>query len=311
MFTRRSTLPAQQDVAGKPARAVPAELLKRVRRIQILTTAMVNDVFAGQYHSAFKGRGVEFEEVREYLPGDDVRTIDWNVTARTGRPFVKSFREERELTVLLLVDVSASQAFGTRLQLKSQLVAEFGATIALSAIQNNDKVGSLLFTDRVERFVPAAKGKRHVLRVIRELLYHEPDARGTDIGVALEHLNRTQSKRCVVFLVSDFQSPQFLTPLRVARRRHDLIPVIVGDPAERTLPRVGWIELWDPETGEQRLFNTSSRAARERFARLAADQRKNLIHSFRRLRIDPIEVATGESFVEPLLRFFRMRGERR
>ena len=193
---------------------IPAEILKKVRRIQITTSAMVSDLFAGQYHSAFKGLGIEFEEVREYQPGDDVRTIDWNVTARTGRPFVKRFREERELTVVLLVDVSASQDFGTRAQLKSELVAELGATLAFSAIQNNDKVGLILFTDRIERFVPADKGTRHVLRVVRELLYHQPKGRQTDITVALEYLARVLTRRAVVFLISDFQSPDFSRALK-------------------------------------------------------------------------------------------------
>lgn len=293
------------------AGVIPNELLRKVRRIQIVTSAIVNDVFAGQYHSAFKGRGMEFEEVREYQPGDDIRTIDWNVTARTGRPFVKNFREERELTVFLVVDVSPSQDFGSRQQLKSEMVAELGATLALSAIENNDKVGLLLFTDRVERFVPPAKGKRHVLRVIRELLYHEPAGRGTDIAGALEHLNNIQTKRCVLFLISDFEAPDFTRPLRVVRRRHDLIPVIVNDPREREMPRVGYVELLDPETNEQRLFNTYSRAARTRLSEFAARRRHELVQGFRRLRIEPIQVETGRPFGEPLLQFFHQRGARR
>lgn len=290
---------------------IPAEILKKVRRIQILTSALVNDVFAGQYHSAFKGRGMEFEEVREYQPGDDVRTIDWNVTARSGRPFVKSFREERELTVLLLVDVSASQDFGTNRQLKSELVAELGATLALSAIQNNDKVGLMLFTDHVEQATPARKGKRHVLRVIRELLYHTPRRRRTDVGAALEYLSRVQTRRAVVFLISDFQSGDFSRQLRVVRRRHDLIPVMIGDIRERELPDVGWVEMVDPETGRQVVLNTRSHAVRQRYRTLVARQREELVRTFRRLRIDPIDVLTGESFVEPLRRFFHQRGQRR
>jgi uncharacterized protein (DUF58 family) len=290
---------------------IPTEVLKKVRRIQILTTARVNDFFAGQYHSAFKGRGMEFEEVREYQPGDDVRSIDWNVTARTGRPFVKNYREERELTVMLVVDVSPSQEFGTRAQLKSELVAELGATLALSAITNNDKVGLLLFTDRVEKFVPARKGARHVLRVIRELLYHEPAGRGTDIGVALRHLDGILTRRSVVFLVSDFQSPDFAGPLRIIRHRHDLIPLVVRDERETRLPPVRFIELLDPESGEQLLVDTSGPAFRERFAALVRRRREDLISSFRRLRVDAIEVETGRSFVEPLRRFFHRRGTRR
>ncbi len=290
---------------------IPAEILKKVRRIQILTAAMVNDFFAGQYHSAFKGRGMEFDEVREYQPGDDVRSIDWNVTARAGRPFVKSYREERELTVMLLVDVSASQEFGTRAQLKSQLAAELGATLALSAIQNNDKVGMLLFTDRVERFVPARKGARHVLRIIRELLYHEPAGRGTDVGVALRYLDRVLSRRSVVFVISDFEAPDFSGPLRVVRHRHDVIPIVVGDERERRLPPVRFVELLDPESGEQIVVDTSSRAFRRRFEIAAGERREGLVRQLRRMRIDPIEVTTGQSFIEPLRKFFRRRGAAR
>lgn len=290
---------------------IPTEILKKVRRIQIVTSALVNDLFAGQYHSAFKGRGMEFEEVREYQPGDDVRTIDWNVTARTGRPFVKNFREERELTVMLVVDISPSQHFGTRAQLKSELVAELGATLAFSAVQNNDKVGLVLFTDRIERFVPPRKGTRHVLRVVRELLYHEPAGRGTDVGLALEYVTRVLARRAVVFLVSDFQAPAFTGALQIARHRHDLIPVLVRDEREFRLPAVRYVELFDPETGGQLLVDTSGRAFRERFADLAAARRDALLSELRRLRLDAIEVTTGESFVEPLRRFFHRRERRR
>ncbi len=290
---------------------IPAKVLKKVRRIQIVTSAMVQDMFAGQYHSAFKGRGMEFEEVREYQPGDDIRTIDWNVTARSGHPFVKTFREERELTVVLLVDVSHSQDFGTNQQLKSELVAELGATLAFSAIENNDKVAMILFTDRVERFVPARKGTRHVLRVVRELLYHQPAGQGTNIAAALEYLNRVLRRRAVVFLISDFQSPDFRDPLRIARFRHDLIPVLVRDRRELELPAVRYVELLDPETGEQLLVDTSSPSFRRRVAQLADQRRDNLLNELRRLRIDLLEVETGASFVDPLTRFFRQRGRRR
>jgi uncharacterized protein (DUF58 family) len=290
---------------------IPAEVLKKVRRIQIVTSAMVSDLFAGQYHSAFKGLGIEFEEVREYLPGDDVRTIDWNVTARTGRPFVKRFREERELTVVLLVDVSASQDFGTREQLKSELVAELGATLAFSAIQNNDKVGMILFTDRIERFVPADKGTRHVLRVVRELLYHEPRGRRTDVSLALEYLDRVLTRRAVVFVISDFQTPDFSRALKRVRRRHDVIPVLIQDERESRLPPVRYVELYDTELGEQLLVDTTSRPFRERFGRLAAQRRERLLADFRKLGIDVVDVETGQPFVDPLRRFFRHRGRRR
>ncbi len=316
LLTRSWPGHAARDYRRSPSarhngRMIPTEVLRKVRRIQIVTAALVNDFFAGQYHSAFKGRGMEFEEVREYQPGDDVRTIDWNVTARTGRPFVKNFREERELTVMLLVDVSPSQEFGARQQFKSELVAELGATLAFSAIQNNDKVGLTLFTDRIERFVPPAKGTRHVLRVVRELLYHQPAGRRTDVGAALRHLDRVMSRRCVVFLISDFLSPDFSGPLRVVRHRHDLIPIVTFDERERSLPRVRYLETIDPETGEQLLVNTNWPGFRARFAQLGAARRAELLGNFRRVRIDPIEVATGGSFVEPLRRFFHQRGQRR
>ncbi|QOJ13576.1 MAG: DUF58 domain-containing protein [Planctomycetia bacterium] len=290
---------------------VPAEILKKVRRIQITTRALVNDVLAGQYHSAFKGRGMEFEEVREYQPGDDVRSIDWNVTARTGRPFIKSFREERELTVLLVVDVSGSLEFGTHSEFKSELAAQIGATLALSAIRNNDKVGALLFSDRVERFIPTRKGSRHVLRLIRELLYHEPQGRGTDVALALRAAEGVLNRRGVVFVLSDFASPGFSAPLRVLRRRHDVIPIMVEDRLERELPAVGLIEVIDPETGMQRVIDTRSAALRRGVARAAAERRERLRSEFGRLGIRSIELRTGESFVHPLRRYFADRQVRR
>jgi uncharacterized protein (DUF58 family) len=289
---------------------IPKELLKKIRRIQIRTSHMVNDVMAGQYHSAFKGRGMEFEEVRQYQIGDDVRTIDWNVSARYGEPFVKIFREERELTVMLLVDVSRSQEFGTAGQLKRELVAEVCATLAFSAITNNDKVGLILFSDHIEKFVPAKKGTGHVLRVIRELLYHKPAGKGTDVAAALEYLNKVTTRRAVVFLVSDFQDAGYEHPLRVARRRHDLIPVAVSDRWETQLPNVGMIELADAETGDTVLVDTSSRRIRRGYAVeavMASDARDQM---FRRLDVEAIRVTTGQSFVEPLMKFFRAREAR-
>lgn len=289
---------------------IPKELLKKIRRIQIRTSHMVNDVLAGQYHSAFKGRGMEFEEVRQYQIGDDVRTIDWNVTARCGEPFVKLFREERELTVMLLVDMSRSHLFGTAGQLKRELAAEVCATLAFSAIHNNDKVGLICFTDQIERFVPPKKGTRHVLRVIRELLYHEPTGTGTDIAAAIEHLNRVTTRRSVVFLVSDFQASDYERPLRVAKRRHDLIPINIVDPREMDLPNLRFIELYDAETGQTVVVDTSSRRFRSEYADRAAqtaDERRRMLRS---MDVDSIEVTTGESFVEPLTRFFRAREAR-
>lgn len=290
---------------------IPTEVLRKVRRIQIRTSALVNDLFAGQYHSAFRGRGMEFEEVREYQPGDDVRAIDWNVTARAGRPFVKTFREERELTVILLVDISGSQEFGTRGQLKSEVAAELGATLALSATQNNDKVGLVLFSDAIERVVPARKGSRHVLRVIRELLHHRSTGRGTNLAAALEQLDRLLSRRSVVFIISDFLTGDFSQPLRALRRRHDVVPVCIQDPREFVLPPTRFVELLDAETGELRLIDTSSAGFRRRFASQAAQRRTELERSFHRLGLDMIHVEVGQSFVEPLRRFFRNREARR
>lgn len=287
-----------------------SDLLKKVKRIEIRTSHLVDEVLSGQYHSAFKGRGVEFEEVRPYQIGDDVRTIDWNVSARYGHPFVKTYREERELTVMLLVDASASHAFGTAGQLKRDLVAEVAATLAFSAIRNNDKVGLALFTDRIEKTVPARKGTRHVLRVVRELLVHAPAGRGTDLAAALEYLNRAVRRRAVVFIISDFQARGYEQPMRVARRRHDVIPIVITDPREMELPDVGLLEVRDNETGRVVLVDTSSRRVREQFvqrARAAADERDRLL---RRMDIDSIRVETGQSIVEPLNRFFRARERR-
>ena len=289
---------------------IPKELLKKIRRIQIRTSHMANDVLAGQYHSAFKGRGMEFEEVRQYQVGDDVRTIDWNVSARYGEPYVKVFREERELTVMLLVDVSRSLQFGSSGQLKRELVAEVCATLAFSAIRNNDKVGLIIFSEEVEKFVPAKKGTRHVLRVIREVLYHEPKGRGTNVAGALDYLNKVTTRRAVVFLVSDFLAGGYEHGLRVARRRHDMIPVAVSDRWESGLPNVGLIELVDAESGDVVVVDTGSRGLRRQYAADASLLREARDRMFRRMNIEAIRVQTGESFVEPLVKFFRAREAR-
>ncbi len=289
---------------------IPKELLRKIRYIEIRTSRLVNEVLAGQYSATFKGRGMEFEEVRPYQIGDDVRTIDWNVSARYGEPFVKVFREERELTVMLLVDMSGSHLFGTNEQLKRELAAEVCATLAFSAVKNNDKVGLILFTDRIEKLVPAKKGRSHVLRVIREALYHQPVGRGTDLNGALEHLNKVNRRRSVVFVLSDFQDTGYEQALRVARRRHDLIPVLVTDPREREMPDVGLIELLDGETGELVLVDTSSRAVRNGFAAdvRRADERRERM--FRSMDVETIAVTTGQPFVEPLMRYFHKRHAR-
>jgi len=288
---------------------IPKELLKKVRQIQ--TSRTVNDVLAGQYHSAFRGRGMEFEEVCPYQVGDDVRLIDWNVSARYGEPFIKKFREERELTVMLVVDVSPSGLFGSDRQFKLDVATELCAVLAFSAIRSNDKVGLILFTDTVELYIPAKKGTMHVLRIIRELLYHEPRGRGTDITEALNFLNRVTRRKAVCFLVSDFFASDYEASLRIARRRHDLIPIVVSDPRERELPNVGFIELEDPESGEMVAVDTSSERIRDQFARIARSQGEQRETMFRRMDTEIIDVQTDRSYVEPLVRFFRQRERRR
>lgn len=290
---------------------IPRELLRKVRQIQIRTRRTVNDLLAGQYHSAFRGRGMEFEEVSPYQIGDDVRTIDWNVSARYGEPFIKKFREERELTVMLVVDASRSGLFGSTNQFKLDMAAELCAVLAFSAARSNDKVGLVLFTDTVEKYVPAQKGLRHVLRIIRELLYHQPRGRGTDVAGALNFLNHVSGRRSVCFLVSDFLAGGFEPALRVARRRHDLIPVVVSDPREGELPNVGLIELEDPETGERMIIDGGNASARRRFAQCWQSSHVARQSMFRKMDIESIEVRTDRSYVDPLVRFFHKRERRR
>lgn len=289
---------------------IPKEILKKVKRIEITTRGLVNDVFSGEYHSVFKGRGMEFAEVREYQIGDDIRTIDWNVTARQGHPFVKVFEEERELTVMLLVDVSSSGEFGTFKQMKGEIAAEICALLAFSAIKNNDKVGLIIFSDTVEKYVAPKKGKSHVLRVVRELLYHEPQGTQTNIGEALEFLSRVTSRRSVVFLVSDFMSSGYEKALQIANKRHDMVSITITDPREIELPNVGFIELEDAETGETFLVDTSSAEVREAFAGNTSDAIEQREKLFRSLNVDYIDIRTDQSYIEPLMRFFRMRAKR-
>jgi len=289
---------------------IPREILKKVRRIEIQTRGIVNDVFSGEYHSVFKGRGMEFSEVREYQFGDDIRTIDWNVSARAGHPYVKVFEEERELTVMLLVDVSSSANFGTFKQMKGELAVELCAVLAFSAIKNNDKVGLVIFTDRIEKFVPPKKGKPHVLRVLRELLYHKPAGAGTDISGALEYLNRVQRKRATVFLVSDFLSENYERALRVANKRHDIVAVTVVDPREREMPDVGLIEFEDAETGDKLTIDTSDSALMNLFSSQVVDEHAAREKLFASMDIDSIDIYTDRSYIEPLVTFFRMRAKR-
>lgn len=286
---------------------LPREIIKKIRRIEIHTRHIVNELLSGQWNSAFKGRGIEFEEVRPYQIGDDVRAIDWNVTARHGRPFVKLFREEREMAVMLLVDMSASQSLGTHFQTKRELVTELSATIAFSAIKSNDKVGLTLFTDGIEKHVPARKGTRHVLRILRELLYCEPIGQGTSLRKAIEHLNRTASRRTVVFIVSDFQDAGYERALKIARRKHDVIPIVVADEREFTMPAIGLVRLRDAETGKMVALDTFSKANRRAYEELKRRQAAERDALFRKLQLDPIHIYTGEDFVEPLKRFFHRR----
>jgi uncharacterized protein (DUF58 family) len=286
------------------------EQLRAVRKIQIRTSHLVSDLFAGQYQSVFKGRGMEFAEVRLYQPGDDVRTIDWNVTARSGTPHVKRFAEERELTVMLVVDASASTIFGSRRQTKQALAAELGALLAFSAITNNDKVGLVMFSDRIELALPPRKGNRHVLRVIREILSLKPAGRGTDIPAALEHLGLVTKRRCVVFLISDFLTPGWRRALRVAARRHDVVAVVLEDPREAELPAVGLVELEEAETGERYVVDTRDWRVRDAFARQASIARVERDRDLRGTDVDAIVVGTDRPYTEALLRFFRMRERR-
>mgnify|MGYP005707406961 FL=1 len=282
-----------------------------MRLIEIRSRNVVNDLFAGDYHSAFKGRGMEFAEVREYLRGDDVRTIDWNVTARTGSPYVKVFDEEREQTVMLLVDASASGAFGSVQQMKGEVGVEISALLAFAAIKNNDRVGLLIFTDQVEVFIPPKKGRKHVLRVIRELLYFQPQGKRTSITSALDYLDRVLHRRSVVFLISDFIDEDYERPLQLTRRRHDMVAVSIFDPRERALPDVGFINLQDAETGEQFLVDSSRREVRAYFAQQQEkeDQQKRAL--FRRNGIDEVSIDITKSYVDPLVRLFHERVRRR
>jgi uncharacterized protein (DUF58 family) len=294
------------------------EILKKVRQIEIRTNRLVNDSLAGEYHSVFRGRGMDFDEVREYVPGDEVRTIDWNVTARAGRPFVKKFTEERELTISLMVDLSASGNFGSARQSKRELAAELASVLAFSAIRNGDKVGLILFTDGVEHYIPPKKGRRHALRVVREILYFDPKHRGTEVAQALDFANRVTTRRAVVFLISDFQSsgnldgtlPGLRRALRQTHRRHDLIAVRIQDPHESTLPDVGVLSIEDAETGELIELDTTSPDVRSRFQQHAQERVAQLKRALNGEAIDSLDLVTGENYVPALKRFFGSRERR-
>ena len=289
---------------------LPREVIQKVRHIEITSRRMVTDVLAGEYHSIFKGRGMEFSEVREYQMGDDIRTIDWNVTSRTGTLHVKKFVEERELTVLLMLDASGSADFGTTSRFKREVAAEMGALLAFSAIKNNDRVGAIVFTDQVEMFIPPRKGRSHVLRVIRDLLYFAPKGRKTDLASAMDFLNSVTRKRAVVFVLSDFLTAGFEKSFRVAAKKHDVISIFLSDPREREIPRAGLIELEDAETGDRLLLDTADRRALAMFAEHAEARVEGQMAALTAMGVDIIRVTTGEPYDRPLKRFFERRARR-
>lgn len=288
----------------------PREILRKIRRLELRTRRLVESSFAGQYQSVFKGRGMNFEEVRPYTPGDEIRAIDWNVTARTGEPYIKKFTEEREMTVMILLDVSASGDFGSVSESKREMAAEVAAILAFSAIHNNDKVGLLLFSDRVELFIPPKKGRHHILRLIREMLYFSPQGRGTDLSGALEYLNRVITRRSLLFLISDFLAPDFSRPLTVTAKRHDTVALQVIDPAEESLPDVGVVLLEDPETGEQVEVDTSRKAIIRGYGRLAEERSKELGFLFGARGVDTLRLRTDRDYLPVLRSFFDRRGRR-
>ena len=286
-----------------------SELLKKVRKIEIKTKGLSKHIFSGEYHSAFKGRGMSFSEVREYTYGDDVRNIDWNVTARTGDAHVKVFEEERELTVMLVIDISGSAFFGTRSRFKNELTTEIAAVLAFSAITNNDKVGAILFSDQVEKYIPPAKGKKNILRIIREMLYFEPEHQGTNLSAALDYLNGVQKKRRIVFLLSDFRTPDYEKSLMIAAKRHDVVGMMIYDQTEEELPNVGLLRVKDNETGQQRIIDTSSKKVREEMRKAFRHHVVTFHNTFRKNGCDTIDIKTDQNYIKSLLQFFKRRAK--
>jgi uncharacterized protein (DUF58 family) len=287
---------------------VTADLLRKIRQIEIKSKGLSTQVFSGEYHSAFKGKGMSFAQVREYQPGDDIRAIDWNVTARFNHTFVKIYEEERELSVVLMVDVSGSQFFGSGEHLKRDIVTELCATIAFSTITNNDKIGVIFFTDRIEKFIPPKKGKSHVLFIIRTLLDFKPEGNGTNLAVALEYLNRVVKKRSTVFLVSDFVSPAYRDALMVTRKKHDLVALHLSDPREKELPNIGMVQMAEQETGTLRWIDTSSSEVRKAHSRIALERQKQTEQLFQHAGVDVAWLTTEEPYTRPLMQLFRKRG---
>jgi len=288
-----------------------SELIKKVRKIEIRTRGLSKQLFSGEYHSAFKGKGMAFSEVREYQFGDEIRTIDWNVTARFNHPYVKIFEEERELTVMLLVDVSASQNFGTQSQFKDNLIMELSAVLAFSAIQNNDKIGVIFFSTKIEKFIPPKKGKSHILRIIRELIDFHPEEKGTDIGNALRYFNNVVKKRSIAFVISDFFTENFEDALKIVSNKHDTIAVHIYDEREKELPNVGLVKMLDAETNKEIWIDTSKSDTRNKYSDWYMQKQENLNKIFQRNNVDVIDLRTDESYITPLKNFFKWRGSRR
>lgn len=297
---------------------IPKEILEKVRQIEVRTNRLVNDSLAGSYHSVFKGRGMNFDEVREYVPGDDIRTIDWNVTARTGNAHIKKFVEERELTIMLMIDISGSGEFGSKDASKREMMAELGSVLAFSAVRNNDKVGLILFTDFIELFIPPQKGRTHILRVIREILVYKPERQATDLRLPLDFINRVVKRKCVAFLISDFclgnnfdqNLEEIARKLQITNKHHDLVSLVVTDPRELELPNVGWITIEDAETGEQVELNTADPSIRQGYQVIAADQQQKLKHAMQSSGIDLLNLSTDTPYLSPLLGFFQARRRR-
>jgi uncharacterized protein (DUF58 family) len=283
------------------------DLLKKVRKIEIKTRGLSRQIFAGEYHSAFKGRGMTFSEVREYQYGDDIRTIDWNVTARFSHPYVKVYEEERELTVMLLIDLSGSGDFGTHMQMKRNLITEISAVLSFSAIENNDKIGVILFSDRIEKFIPPQKGRKHILRIIRELLEFRPQSRGTDISESLRFLTNALKKRCTAFLISDFRDKGYARSLQIANNKHDVAALHIYDRRETALPPVGLLRVLDAESGMERWIDTSLRRVRENYAMKWESHMEIMNEIFSRAGVDHVSIQTGEDYVKPLIRLFKQR----
>ena len=300
---KAAPLPSQEE-------DISAELMQKIRAIQIKTSHMVTEIMAGEYVSAFKGRGMEFNAVREYVPGDDVRLIDWNVTARMDQPFIKEYIEERELNVMLMVDVSSSGEFGSTGKFKNEISAEVASILAFAAIRNNDKIGLIVFSNKIEHYIPPKKGKAHVWNIIRTILNYQPEGRLTDLNIPLEYLLKIQKRKCIAFLISDFQATNYETNVKLARQKHDLVAISISDPRERDLPKIGLINLRDSESGETLLIDTDDREMTKLLTSYEREKRGKFKKLFRSIGVDTIEIDTDGSLVEPIIRYFKIREKR-